>query len=562
MRTDNSGFLDRERLLYGSWKAFERDIARLLIQNGFGNVRVVGGPGDGGADVLGVKEKELWVFQCKHTTTQSPPKAAVSEVVRAAAFYGASRMVVAVSRAPGSGFTAEIARFARQDLDVEVATPAALLDLMAGSPEYAPSRKALYDYQHEAAGLLRESLLDTGRGQLVLATGLGKTVIMAEAVADLLRDDLVPFGRVLVLAHTRDLVEQLHTAFWFQLPKWVRTEHMAGGEMPRVWNGIIFATVQSVRAYADRMPPIGLLVVDEAHHIGADTFQEVLREIQPAMLAGATATPWRGDGFDIDTTLGSPVVRYGIADGLQRGFLTDVDYRICADNIDWSLVQSLSTNNYSLSQLNRRLIVPTRDEQAVRIIRSTFDEEHCRGGIVFCPSLEHAAVMAGMLRQYDFVAEPISGNMSSRERDRILTRFRGGGLQFVTSVDLFNEGVDVPDADMIVFMRATHSRRIFVQQLGRGLRIAPDKDKVVVLDFVTDLRRIAEVIDLDQDVRAGDIERLGLGRNLVTFRESYAGDFMREWMLDQASLLLREGDSRLELPTFDFPQPEPPGSVQ
>jgi len=562
MRTDNPGFLDRERLLHGPWQAFERDIARLLILNGFSNVRVVGGPGDSGADVLGAREKELWVFQCKHTTTQSPPKAAVSEVVKAAAYYGASRMVVAVSRPPGRGFRAEVARFARQDLDVDVATPAGLLDLMAESPEYPPGRRELYDYQREATGLLRESLLDTGRGQLVLATGLGKTVIMAEVVADLLRDDLVRFGRVLVLAHTRDLVEQLHRAFWFQLPKWVRTEHMAGGELPAVWDGIIFATVHAVKAHPETLPPVGLLVVDEAHHIGADTFQEVLRETRPAMLAGATATPWRGDGFDIDTTLGPPVVRYGIADGLQRGFLTEVDYRICADNIDWALVQSLSENNYSLSQLNRRLIVPTRDEQAVRIIRSTFDEEKRRGGIVFCPSLEHADIMARMLRQYDFVAEPISGEMSSRERERVLTRFRSGGLQFVTSVDLFNEGVDVPDADMIVFMRATHSRRIFVQQLGRGLRIAPDKEKVVVLDFVTDLRRVAEVVELDQDVRAGDVEHLGLGRNLVTFRESYAGDFMREWMLDQASLVLREGDSRLELPAFDYPDPEPPGSVQ
>jgi hypothetical protein len=83
-----------------------------------------------------------------------------------------------------------------------------------------------------------------------------------------------------------------------------------------------------------------------------------------------------------------------------------------------------------------------------------------------------------------------------------------------------------------------------------------------VLDFVTDLRRIAEVIELDQAVRAGDVERLGLGRQLLQFRDISAGTFLREWMLDQASLFQREDDATLELPQFDFPEPPHPGGIQ
>lgn len=556
------GFLDRARLLHGPWQAFERDVARLMLQNGFDDVRLVGGPGDRGADVLGVKQGQLWVFQCKHTTRGTPPKEAVGEVVEAARVYGASRMVVAVSRVPGAGLQEEIKRYARQGLTVEVATPEVLLNLMADSPEYAPSHRTLHDYQREAAGLLRESLTDTGRGQVVLATGLGKTVVMAEVVADLFRDELVPHGRALVLAHTRELVEQLHRAFWYQLPKWVRTGHLAAGEEPGLWDGIVFATVQTVASRVESMPPIGLVMVDEAHHIGAATFQKILDLIKPPMVAGATATPWRGDGFDIDSTLGPPVVQYGIADGLQRGFLSDVDYRLCADNIDWKTIQDLSRHKYSLSQLNRRLIIPTRDEQAVRMIRTAFDEERRRAGIVFCPAVVHAANMAAMLRQYGFRAEPISGDTPPRERELLMARFRAGELDFMTSVDLFNEGVDVPDVDIIVFMRASHSRRIFVQQLGRGLRLSPGKEKVVVLDFVTDLRRVAEVVSLDKASQGGPVERLGIGNRLIQFRDESAGNFMREWMLDQASLMLREGDPELELPEFEFPVPIPPGGIQ
>jgi superfamily II DNA or RNA helicase len=280
------------------------------------------------------------------------------------------------------------------------------------------------------------------------------------------------------------------------------------------------------------------------------------------MVAGATATPWRGDGFDIDSTLGPPVVQYGIADGLQRGFLSDVDYRLCADNIDWKTIQDLSRHKYSLSQLNRRLIIPIRDEQAVRMIRAAFDEEKRRAGIVFCPAVVHAATMAAMLRQYGFRAEPISGDTPPRERELLMARFRAGELDFMTSVDLFNEGVDVPDVDIIVFMRASHSRRIFVQQLGRGLRLSPGKEKVVVLDFVTDLRRVAEVVTLDKASQSGPVERLGIGNRLIQFRDESAGNFMREWMLDQASLVLREGDPELELPEFEFPLPIPPGGIQ
>src|SRR5204863_8790790 len=133
----------------------------------------------------------------------------------------------------------------------------------------------------------------------------------------------------------------------------------------------------------------------------------------------------------------------------------------------------------------------------------------------FSPSIAHAREFAGMLRSYGFRAEETSSEDDARLRDLKLSRFRGGQYHFMTTVDLFNEGVDLPDVDMIVFMRVTHSRRIFVQQLGRGLRLSPGKDRVVVLDFVTDLRRLAEVIDLDKSVKGSDVERLGLGNRLV-----------------------------------------------
>ncbi|HEY0974613.1 MAG TPA: DEAD/DEAH box helicase family protein [Solimonas sp.] len=553
-------FLDAERLLRGPGQAFERDVARLLVCNGFDDVRLVAGSGDHGADVLGVKNGELWVIQCKFTTGGCPSTNAVNEVGEAARFYKAARIYVASSRRAGLATFEAIKRWKALGIEIGVLEPAMLLELARKSPEYSLHRRELRDYQNEAVEKLIASLRETRRGQVVLATGLGKTVVLAESVAQLFRDEAIPAGRVLVLAGTRELVDQLQRSFWDQLPKWIATHRLMGGESPSHWDGITFATIQSAVSRLEELPDFGLVLIDEAHHVGSETFRRVTDHLSDAMIGGVTATPWRGDGIDIDELLGPPVVKIGIAEGLKRGFLCEADYRLLADNIDWELVRNQSRNRYSLSHLNRLLLLPTRDEEAARAIRETFDKERRRSAIVFCSSVHHASSFAATLRLFGFRAESITGEMTARERDKVMAAFRKGSLDVVTTRDLFNEGVDVPDVDMIAFMRVTHSRRIFVQQLGRGLRISPKKTKVVVLDFVSDLRRIAEVVELEKAAH-GDLERLRLP-GMVHFREEGAGSFMLDWMRDQADLLVREGDPTLELPAFDFPTPRNRGTVQ
>jgi superfamily II DNA or RNA helicase len=554
-------FLDSRRLLNGPWQAFERDVARLLVANSFEDVRIVGGSGDKGADVLGVKGGELWVIQCKFVTNQYPSPAAVDEVVEASRFYEANRLVVAASRSFGPATFAAVKKWASLGIKVELLPAGTLIEMARLSPEYASARRELRKYQTHAVELFIGALRETGRGQVVLATGLGKTVVMAEAVAQLYRDGAIPEERVLVMAGTRELVDQLQRSFWDQLPKWISTHRLMGGEEPSYWDGITFATVQSVLSRVQDLPRFGLVLVDEAHHVGSESFRTVISTLAAPMIGGVTATPWRGDGYDIDSLLGQPVVRIGIAEGLRNGFLCEADYRLLADNIDWAFVRDRSANNYSIQQLNRKLLIPTRDEEAAKIIREAFSAEKRRAAVVFCSTVIHAQSFAAMLRLFGFRAEAITGEMDPRTRDKTMAAFRRGNLDIVTTRDLFNEGVDVPDVDMIAFMRVTHSRRIFVQQLGRGLRISPNKDKVVVLDFVSDLRRIAEVIELEKAVK-GDIETLRLGGRLVQFRDAGASTFMLDWMKDQADLFNREGDPTLELPRFEYPETGPGGNVQ
>lgn len=548
-----SHFFSDEILNDGPWQAFERDFARLLIFKEFDDVRLVGGSGDKGADILGIINNQKWVFQCKHTKSNRPPISAIAEAVNAAEIYKADKIGVVISTYPTESFNREIMKYENRGIEINVFGPKKISDLSHSANEYNHARKILRKYQREVLDKSYLSLIESNKAQIVMATGLGKTIVMSEIVSTLFEEQKLQYGRVLVLAHTRELIKQLVRGFWNQLPKWVPTHVLMGGECPASFKGITFGTVQSVIKQSDILPEFDAIFVDEAHHIGAATFISIIDKIDPKYIAGFTATPWRGDGFDINDILGEPTCHVGIAEGLANGYLSDIDYRLIADNLDWDFIQKKSKNNYSIKQLNKRLLIPSRDDKASKIVAEEFIKTRRKSAIVFSPSIVHANDFKGWLKHAGLKAEVITSDQTDREQDIIMSRFKANEFQIAIAVDIFNEGVDVPDVDMVVFLRATHSRRIFVQQLGRGLRISPGKDKVIVLDFVSDLRRIVEVLDLDKSVKTLQVEKLGLGQRLIDFEDKKVESFLKEWLLDQADLLLREGDSRLEIPFFNYP---------
>jgi superfamily II DNA or RNA helicase len=139
--------------------------------------------------------------------------------------------------------------------------------------------------------------------------------------------------------------------------------------------------------------------------------------------------------------------------------------------------------------------------------------------------------------------------LSKRERQSRLLAFRSGDVPILTSVDILNEGVDVPDVNIICFARVTHSRRIFVQQLGRGLRLREGKDRVTVMDFVSDLRRIAAVLNIKRELETADIEVLPqAGRSRIEFSDQRVGSLMGEWIKDAAGLETAYDEARLQFP--------------
>lgn len=543
---------------FGPWQEFERNTARLLLHAGWTEPTIVGRAGDGGADVLAIQNGNVWLFQCKHSSRSGPNKDAIEQVRAAGRLYSADGLCVVSSQRAGKAFHQEIKRLQGLGLKIMHLGPDELRSLSEKVPLYPPTRVSLRDYQTEALDSMRSALIEGGKAQLVLATGLGKTVIVGELVADMFNDGLLDGNGVLVVAHTNPLVNQLLLSFWRHLPKTIPTHRLAAGERPTRFDGVTFATIQTLVNQTE-LPPFDLIIVDEAHHLGAPEYIRTITRLEPQMLAGVTATPWRADRVSINRWLGKPVFTMGIKEGLAEGFLAEVDYRIYTDGMDWKFVADQSRQGYTIAQLNKYLLIPSRDDEAVRKIQDAVETSGSRRGLVFSPSQTHARSFASDLRRHGFRADSLISADDNIRRFNVLSQFASGRLDFLCVVDIFNEGIDVPDVDLLVFMRVTHSRRIFVQQLGRGLRMSTGKRRVTVLDFAADVRRIHAAIDLTTPDQ-GVVERLDLSHAHVAFSDRSMGKFFYEWIADIGNLQDFDEDAVVKLPIIDparidFPDP-------
>jgi superfamily II DNA or RNA helicase len=554
-----AAFLAPEVLLAGGPRRFNLAVERLLLHLGFDDVRIIDGAGDGGGDILVHRTNESFVFQCKWTTSRSISRDAVDEVERARTLYGVDRAVVVTNATPDAGAQKRAEALGRIGSRIEFWTGMHLRRLAEAIPTHVPSLFTPRPYQSEAIEALEADLARRRRALLILATGLGKTVVGGEVVRRYLERQ--PQDRVLVVATMKDLVQQLERAFWRHLPKSTPTQVLTGDQKPNRLEGVTFATVESaVNIAVDGYRP-ALIMVDETHHLGeGGDCQELLRLCSGAAQFGVTATPWRGDGFDISTHFGEPSYRMGIAPGMAKGYLAQVDYQVFVDNVDWDVVRGASREGYSLKELNSKLFMPQRDEAVLEELWAAWTATPEPRAIVFCKTIEHAERMAMMLSRWVpnwANATFLHTGLGKREREVALSAFRSGRIPILTAVDILNEGVDVPDVNIIAFLRVTHSRRIFVQQLGRGLRIKQGvKERVRVLDFVTDIRRIAAVVGLRRDLDAArspaETLMLGTAAN-ISFSDQNVGTLMDAWLKDAASV-----ETALDEAKLQFPEPGGP----
>lgn len=547
-------FLTEELMAGQSWRAFERAVARWMGHCGWSDVRIIAGSGDGGGDVLavrnegGVVKKYVVQAKCMSGVNYVGP-AAIDQVLEAQGIYGCDVAAVATN---GNFTDSAIKRkdiLNRGGFDVKLWNGTFLKETIELWPEESPLKKALRPYQEK---IVESTLANVRKGQkrthFIVATGLGKTVIASDFVNRMIS---VGYNRVLVLCHARHLAFQLEQGFWSQIGKSVPTRIFYGGEPPISIEGINFGLFQTFVGYLPGVEPTDydIVVVDEAHHAMAHGFRRCINHLKPHFLLGMTATPWRGDGENIEAIFGRPSDQLSVVDGMKLGFLAKVNYHVYCDTVNWSEV-SQKAGPVSVRELNKRLFLPQRDDAiAAKLFEICTTISNPRI-IIFCASIPHAENMSRLMMMHGMVACELHSGIPKREQYRILMDFSADKVNVLCTVDMLNEGIDVPDVNILVFLRATHSRRIFVQQLGRGLRITPEKKEVIVLDFVTDLRRLADVMEMDNEARRGITEQqvVELSDGIVDFENKAIVPFVQQWIMDIADLGDSDDTQLLEFP--------------
>ena len=557
-------FVEKLGIKNCTWQAFERMLSRLLICEGYENVRQVGGTGDHGADVIASKYNKRWLIQAKRW--KKPVGISVlQETLRSLTDYKATIPVIASSNGFDTDLKMQQTILHSQNIPLQLWDESALLKKASKlEPGKIINTRKPRDYQEDAIVNIVKPFFDnyTNRALIVLATGLGKTFVAAEAMK---RINATKPIRVLVLAHTNSLVYQLERAFWPFLTPEQSTYVWNGYEHPNMSGGydFVFACIDTVYEALQKniSYEFDVIIVDECHHAGSPTYRKLLdfydagKQSGPFLL-GLTATPWRPDENDIQDYFGEPRISIDMVYGMKHGFLTNVDYRMYTDNINWDSLKTFDGKLFSPKQINRTLFINQWDDAVVTELQKAWREQINPRAIVFCGTIDHAIKMRDRINALGFCnAEAIfSGARGPEEqpfyeRNRIMCDFSDGIVNVVCAVDVFNEGIDVPDVNIIVFQRVTHSRRIFIQQLGRGLRISDDKNKVIVLDFVSDIRRFAAGINLKDRLSSNETKRVNIP-NKVTFRKVGGEDpqterFLREWLVDIASIEDANEDSSI-----------------
>ena len=332
---------------------------------------------------------------------------------------------------------------------------------------------------------------DSYRNLVIAPTGTGKTLV---AAFDYKRQ---PYAgsrpRLLFLAHREELLSQARQRFRHVLRNESFGEILGGGQEPTDFQHL-FSTIQSFRT-RDLLSSQGAdyweyVVLDEAHHAPADSYREIVSALQPRIFLGLTATPERMDGESILPWFNNRVAdEMRLWHAIERQYLVPFDYYGIHDGVDLSQL-SWSRGAYAIGELEQHYLGNTR---RANLVASEFcniygDWRKARA-LGFCVSVAHAEFMADSFNRAGIPALALTSRSASQDRSEATRRLRERTVNVIFTVDLFNEGVDIPEADCILFLRPTESSTVFLQQLGRGLRLDTGKTTCLVLDFIGNQRR-------------------------------------------------------------------------
>jgi superfamily II DNA or RNA helicase len=324
------------------------------------------------------------------------------------------------------------------------------------------------------------------RNLLVAATGTGKTVMAAVDYARI--RPTMERSRLLFVAHREEILDQSRATFRYALRDATFGEKWVGGQRPTRFDQV-FASIQSLHESAiEFINPshFDVVIVDEFHHAAAPSYSALLERLQPKELLGLTATPERADGLDVLRYFdGRIAAELRLWDAIDQHYLAPFAYFGIHDGTDLRAVPWRRGQGYDLGALEN---VFTADHawarRVLEEVRRKVDEPSTMRALGYCVGVRHAEFMAARFTELGLPSVALSATSTRDERIGALRDLADGEVRVVFTVDLFNEGIDVPNVDTLLMLRPTESPTLFLQQLGRGLRKAPGKAACTVLDFV------------------------------------------------------------------------------
>lgn len=496
-------------------KDFEIFVRDLFIASGWTNAVIteVGKEfrhGDGGVDIFAYKGGRKFAIEVKQRNLNSTVDVkALNQLVTGAVLANVSNKILVTN----SYFTSEVIIRALR-LGVELINRDDLQNLWVMKRSEIGREIKPRKYQED---VINDALSQYSNGKskllIEMATGLGKTYTVAHIIKKLIQDhNQIP--KVLFLAHQVEILLQSVTAFKnvLGIGNYSFSACISGSKPENT--DFVFASFDTFYGQISKLSKntYDFIIVDEAHHTPARTYSEVVKWFKPRLLIGLTATPYRSDNKSVVNFFGGAdghIGKFDLVWALKHRKLAFPKYLVLLDDLDQDKISQLD-RGLSISDLDKRLFLHKRDEEVVRIIEETIVEQEIKDikGIVFCRSIRHMKHLIGFFKLG--TATLVHSNMPSQERRENIRNFREGSYNYILVCDLFNEGIDITETNVLIFMRSTGSRTIWLQQLGRGLRKTPNKEYVHVLDFVGSLDRLNEIKDLSSSIEKVPFDRENL----------------------------------------------------
>jgi len=366
----------------------------------------------------------------------------------------------------------------------------------SGLPVEALTRYQLLPHQKAILDRLQVEREENGlyRNLVVAATGTGKTVISAFDYKRF-RDAHPGHDRLLFVVHREEILKQALRTFRSVLGDPNFGELWVGAFRPDDGLEHLFVSVATLNSNLDLFRQQGFgfydyLIIDEAHHAAASSYRVLVDEFRPTVLLGLTATPERMDGQSLLPDFGGRIsAEIRLPQALDEGLLTPFQYLCITDDLDLSDDELWAGGKYILSKLTDRLCNRERVGLILRKLQQYLPDETRCHALCFCSDTRHARFMAEQFRSFGLRAAALTSDTPTIERVRLNRQLADGQVNYLCVVDIFNEGVDIPEVDTVLFLRPTDSLTVFLQQLGRGLRLSAGKDFLTVLDFVAQVNR-------------------------------------------------------------------------